>query len=255
MTSPEDRHSSLTNKVLDPMPKAKDLYEEIQSKALSQQARKGLNIDFPQYMTGVEKIKSVFAEPGLGGYVTEKEPTTINLNQRSIFEPLPTVGHEATHVAQNLANKELLKNKDDYSYRLGLGGPLKSFPKNMMIQINENAEKVYQEYKDKDILSSDFSRDQREMMADLQGLEAALPKGQTILDTDIGKKMFPTPELQHFYLQSSLPYTTKMLEYNPSLFGLAVEKARKAIDTFKDEAISKSYADAAMSAFMKLTGK
>jgi len=242
------------------MPKDKDLYADVESKALSPEARKKLNIDFPQYMTGVEKIRSIKTQPGLGGFVNAKEPQVVNLNERSVFEPVSTLGHEATHVAQNLANKDLLKsqqqdNKDFYTYRLGLGGPMMAYPSDKMTEIYKNAEKVYKEYKDKDIFSSQFPTSPKEMMADLQGLEAALPKGQTILDTDIGKKMFPTPELQHFYLQSSLPYTTKMLEYEPSMFGIAVEKARKAMDTFKDEATSKSYADAAMAAFMKLAGK
>jgi hypothetical protein len=242
------------------MPKTKDLYEEIETKSLSPQARKSLNIDFPQYMTGVEKIKSLRAGSNLGGYVKKDEPQTVYLNEKSIFEPVSTLGHEATHVAQDLANKDLYEsqeknNKDFYTYRLGLGGPMMSYPSDKMNEIYKNAEKVFNEYKDKKIFSSSFPNSQSEMMADLQGIEASLPKGQTILDTDIGKKMFPTPELQHFYLQSSLPYTTKMLEYNPSMFSVAIEKARKAIDTFKDEAVSKSYANAAMSAFMKLTGK
>jgi len=242
------------------MPKDKDLYAEVESKALSPEARKKLNIDFPQYMTGVEKIKSIAAGPALGGYVKKSEPQVINLNERSIFEPVSTLGHEATHVAQNLANKDLVKSqekddKDFYTYRLGLGGPMMAYPSDKMNEIYKNAEKVYKEYKDKNIFSSSFPHSESEMMADLQGFEAALPKGQTILDTDIGKKMFPTPELQHFYLQSSLPYTTKMLEYEPSLYEIASAKAREAIQTFKDEAMSKSYADAAMSAFMKLAGK
>jgi hypothetical protein len=238
----------------------KDLYSEVKSKTLSPQARKELNIDFPQYMEGVEKIRSISASPNLGGFVSGKEPTVINLNEKSIFEPVSTLGHEATHVAQKLAENKIQGNlkkdsEDKYAYRLGIGGAVMSYPSDKMTQIYKNAEKVYKEYQDENIFSSDFPKNQREMMADLQGFEAALPKGQTILDTDIGKKMFPTPELQHFYLASSLPYTTKMLEHDPSLYQIAVEKARQAKQVFKDESIHRSYADAAMSAFMKLMGK
>jgi hypothetical protein len=81
-----------------------------------------------------------------------------------------------------------------------------------------------------------------ERLADFAGYEAALPKGTTLLDTEFGKKVFNTPELQRHYLYSVRPKEAKAFPVEDTIF----EKAKEKYHKFRSKVgEGKSYADAA----------
>lgn len=51
------------------------------------------------------------------------------------------------------------------------------------------------------------NRSQEELIANLVGYEGGLPKGTTILDTEVGRRLLPTQrDVDYYFTQSSVPY-------------------------------------------------
>jgi hypothetical protein len=216
------------------------------------------NISLPVYTKEVKQIKPLRASAGLGGFVRADQPGIVNINPNSMFSTQETLGHEAEHLKQIEAKKfiEDAMDKKDYPKNfdiLGVGsaGGYKNLNRSSIIS---DAKKAKEKYKDKYGLSGSFAESEKEFMADLIGLEVKLPKGQSVLDTDIGKDIFNTPEKRHYFLASSFPNTAKMLEIDPNMFLVAAQKAKLAMQEFKDKSLYDSYFNAALSALKKLSG-
>lgn len=214
----------------------------------------GLNASLPIYTKDVKKIEPA-VRFNARGFVQPQNPETVFLTKDAT---LKTLGHEAEHSQQLLSDKFNEKNKikADYIQSAGASWSNKD-AKNAAVrkQIMQSAREAYEKYNDKYKLGSKFDENRMELMADMVGIESTLPTGQSVLDTDIGKEIFDTPEKRRWFLVSSFPNTTKLLEYNPGNYQIAVEKGRQALREFKDRSLHDSYFNAALAAIKKLASK
>lgn len=232
--------------------KASTLYNEYDKGQLAnrytEQDIRDLNISqSPVYLQGVERINPIYSSI-VNGRFYPAYPTEINVavNARN---PLKTTGHEAYH-AQSEQYRKQLGDTSTSIYGLTVNSPYSGFfEKPDRAAFDKRVEDAYNKYGNKYKLGAEFAKRHYETMADLQGIEATLPSGQTILDTDIGKDIFKTKEEKQMYLKSSLPGVMKALEYDPSLWELAKDRADYAARVFKDKATASSYAKAAADAF------
>ena len=214
----------------------------------------GTNLSLPVYTKDVKTIKPAFKRD-LMGYVEAANPQTAFLTQSGTKQ---TLGHEAEHAQQLISEYENWKSGSRYD-RIADHGP-KPYPqkwRNEQVrdELMGAAKKAYSKYEQKYDLSDYFGDMRKEFMADMIGIESTLPLGQSVLDTDIGKEIFDTPEKRRWFLVSSFPNTTKFLEYNPDKYQLAVEKGRQALREFKDRSLHDSYFNAALAAIKKLASK
>ena len=233
-----------------------------------QQGRdQGTNLQFPAYSESVDNIVKDYFRYGLGGFVKHAYPRTVHINKRSVFnDQRKTFGHEATHSQQleyrTWLGKELEKETiPRRTYSMGVGGPVGGYSRvrEMEKVIRARSQQIPVEMDRKYDLGGEFAvsglSTGMEFMADLQGVEATLPAGQTILDTDLGQHLFRTPEERRYYLVSSLPMTQKLLGRKPELFEVAIQKARAAKRAFNNTAISTSYMKAALKAAESIFGR
>jgi len=221
-----------------------------------------INLYSPTYTKDVQQITPFVGAENLGGYIENQSPENANINVKSSAFPnvKKTLGHEAEHSQQVETRKwikEQQKKDPEFITPSLLGTSRNLFYSrniNLSVEINKSAQDAYKKYEKKYELGYNFDKNPSEFMADMVGIESTLPAGSSVLDTDIGKDIFNTPEKRRWYLLSSLPNTTKMLESDPGKFQLAIEKGRQALQEFKDKSLYDSYFGAALSAAKKLFG-
>lgn len=241
--------------------KASTLYNDYDKGQLAnrytEQDIRDLNISqSPVYLQGVQKINPIYSNV-VNGRFYPSAPNEIDVAVNA-NNPLKTTGHEAYHLqSENYAKflNDTGQSKQTNIYGLNKNTPYTGFFSKIDKQdFNKRIEDAYQKYRNKYKLGGEFANTgflgkAHETMADLQGIEATLPSGQTILDTDIGKDLFKTKEEQQLYLKASLPGIMKAVQYDPSLWEVAKDRADYAARVFKDKATASSYAEAAANAF------
>jgi len=207
----------------------------------------------PAYLQGVEKINPIYSNV-VNGRFYPSVPNAIDVAVNA-KNPIKTTGHEAYHL-QSLNYSDFLnssntkatpQNQHSNPYNWNILPPI--YGKRDIQIFQDRVKNAYDTYKDKYSLGGEFAYKPYETMADLQGIEATLPSGKTILDTDIGKDLYKTKEEKQYYLKASLPGVMKALEYDPSLWEIAKDRADYAARVFKDKATASSYAKAAADAF------
>ena len=229
---------------------------------LSPQAIQGTNLAYPQYLQDVNTITPMQANANYGGETLRSVPNTVFINPESYINPRETLAHEAAHVQQHEADRFIQKalKEGNYPRTFSIPGTSNNYivgegkvPIDRTFRdIQKNAKNLSPEIASKYELSKDFTNSPSEFMADMVSFESSLPKGQTILNTDIGKAIFTTPEQRRAYLSASFPNTTKFLEHSPNSFEIAVDKAKMALTEFKDVSLHDSYIKAALAAIKKL---
>lgn len=189
------------------------------------------NINEPQYTRGVSHIVPM-ASPTLGGLYRTAAPNTVYLNPVS-RDPIKVLGHEAFHLQEDAYDKWLKEKK--------ASGEI---PKDVKTYHDLLGDKLVLKGQDKKTLKDlyalrystggQFGDVPYETMADLQGVESTLPTGKTILDTELGKQMLPTKEMQRAYLMTSLPGMRRVLPYEPSAAEVINDKIKAAKEYFKE---------------------
>lgn len=226
------------------------------------------NMSNPAYMAGVGTIRpyNVYTDKegaGIGGYVdSARAPTTVNLSTPFLPDATRVLAHEAAHVQKNIAERQVSadKQKDTASQVLQ-----REERGEQGAALRKQLEKNFQSYVGKMDFGKRFESEiggygtrktsWEERFADLQSLESQLPRGQTLLDTTLGQSVFNTPDLKRYWLQTTLPLQAKALEQNPELQQNFFDKLEIFKNTFKDEAKTRSYTNAALSALKKAMTK
>jgi hypothetical protein len=228
------------------------------------------NMSNQDYLQGVENIRPynmATDEKGQGsyGYVdTFKDPTTVNLSAPYLQDATRILAHESAHVQKNIAERQVSKDKkndttSEFLQRQQRGEEGKTLRKQLETNFT-NYVKTLEEGKQTPNNVGVYgyggkSQSWEERFADLQSLESQLPRGKTLLDTPLGQNVFNTPDLKRYWLQTTLPLQAKALEQNPELEQNFFDKLDIFSKTFKDEAKTRSYANAAMSALKKAMTK
>lgn len=247
--------------LFDLLKNANPMYDEYAkdklAKRYTEQDIRDLNISQnPVYLQGVQQINPAYSSTKRGFY-NPADPYAININPYGEV-PLKTTGHEAYHLQAEDYDKFLKENGLDKTatiYGLNRNSPYLGFFHKMKRQDwDKRVQEVEKKYQKKYGLGGEFGKtgflgSPHETMADLQGIESTLPSGQTILDTDLGQDLFKTKEEKQMYLKASLPGIMKAVEYDPSLWEVAKDRADYAVRVFKDKALANSYATAAAQAF------
>ena len=229
------------------------LYDDYTKRGLASEyapsKTQNLNIGTGQYTQGVGNISPLWSN-GAYGLFNQRYPNEIRVNAGSP-DVLQTTGHEAYHLQADKYSKYLKDTGQENDTTIyGMTAKLPAWGTSIYKEEwRKRLEEADKKYAKKYNLGAEFASRNYETMADLQGIEASLPSGQTILDTDIGKDLFKTKSEQKMYLQSSLPGIMKALEYDPSLWEIAKDRADYAMRVFKDKATASSYAKAAADAF------
>ena len=146
--------------------------------------------------------------PFAGGYVTSNNPNKVYLNPNN---PTPTgIGEIFVHEYQHLLDsvrpngmQSLLENKapQGASYK----NTSEDFEK-----LLKNIDFTYAKYKDKYNLSNDFT--DSGIFAELKRIEATLPVGKNIFDTDIGKDISKgLPYFKAGYFNQTRPKTGEIM--------------------------------------------
>jgi hypothetical protein len=226
----------------------------------------------PAYMVGVGAIRpyDLYTDKegaGVGGYVNSyKAPTTVNLGASPAINATSVLAHEAAHVQKNIVDRQVSadKKQDTASQVLqrdergeqgaALRKQLEKNFVNYVKSLNKEPNRAFeQEVGTYGVFGKSAPWEER--FADLQSLESQLPRGKTLLDTPLGQNVFNTPDLKRYWLQTTLPLQAKALEQNPELQQNFFDKLEIFKNTFKDEAKTRSYANAALSALKKAVSK
>jgi hypothetical protein len=225
-----------------------------------QEKGRGTNLENPVFTQDVNTVTPYYGSPGFGGKVNRNFPGTVFLNPDSSFNPKETLAHEAQHLQQLEAEKFIQKalKEGNYPRNFSIPGVANNYrigdgevPIDRAFRdIRKNAKELTPEMRKKYELSRDFQDDDKEFMADMVSFESSLPNGKSILDTDIGRAIFKTPEQRQAYLVASMPNTTKFLPRETTF----ADKFRDAKSEFKDVASKSSYAKAAVAAAKKTLG-
>jgi len=226
------------------------------------------NMSNPAYMAGVGTIRpyNVYTDKegaGIGGYVdSARAPTTVNLSTPFLPDATRVLAHEAAHVQKNIAERQVSADKQKDTAAQFLQRQERG---EQGATLRKQLEKNFQSYVGKMDFGKRFESEiggygtrktsWEERFADLQSLESQLPRGKTLLDTPLGQNVFNTPELKRYWLQTTLPLQAKALEQNPELQQNFFDKLEIFKNTFKDEAKTRSYANAAFSALKKAMSK
>jgi hypothetical protein len=226
------------------------------------------NMNNPAYVQGVTAVRpyNVYTDKegaGIAGYVdTFKAPTTVNLSTPYLSDATRVFAHEVAHVQKNIADRQVSKDKQNDTIAQALqrstrgeeGAALRqqleanfvNYVKSLNRVPDRGLEKLVGAY---GVMGKNAPWEER--FADLQSLESQLPRGKSLLDTPLGQNVFNTPELKRYWLQTTLPLQAKALEQNPELQENFFDKLEIFRQTFKDEARTRSFANAALSALKK----
>jgi hypothetical protein len=191
-----------------------------------------------------------------GGYHSSDEPDVVNIKNtgREPQHYSQVLSHEGQHLQDYKADEQGIRQ--DWKNRSVLDR-VQSHALRVPQYLNQRAiENNYQAYRDKFIAdnpNNEFPHRQlgayynadapwNERLADLNSIEGNLKRGQRFADTEMGKAVLNTPELQNYYYQSARPLEPKALPYEPSVF----DRIKNASRNFKEKSASgKSYADSA----------
>jgi len=235
-----------------------------------EQQLRSQNISRPDYLKGVSSIDAYNAlqdyynnKQGTSftpGYVSPMNPSVVNIDP-SLSKPqfgmsTPTVlAHEAAHTQELLARKNVAQDKKTQTLYEGLARQAaEERAKEYRKQIQQNFKNYAKDASYEEFLGG--YRDSKsvpwdERLADLQSLEAQLPKGKTLLDTPVGQAIFNTPELKQYWLESSIPLAIKAIPQSPQYQNVVFDKINQFSQLFKDEAKTTGYVQAAMKALQK----
>lgn len=227
------------------------------------------NMSNPAYLQGVTGLRpyDLYTDKegmrGALGYVDPYyQPTVVNLSAPFLQDATRILSHEAAHVQTNLADRQMVKDsKKDTTTQFFQRKERGEQGAELRKQLEQN----FKQYVNKLDFGKRFDSEVgaygtrnttwSERFADLQSLESQLPRGKTLLDTPLGQSVFNTPELKRYWLQTTLPLQAKALEQNPELQQNFYDKLEIFKNTFKDEAKTRSYANAALSALKKAMTK
>jgi len=228
------------------------------------------NMSDPIYLQGVQGIRpyNVYTDKegaGLGGYVDSfRNPYIVNISTPNLPDATQVLAHEAAHVQKNIAERQVSADRKKDTIAQALQRDTRGEQgQNLRSQLEKNFTnyvKTLEEWKQtpRNVGAYGFggkSTSWEERFADLQSLESQLPRGKTLLDTPLGQNVFNTPELKRYWLQTTLPLQAKALEQNPELQQSFFDKLEIFKNTFRDEAKTRSYANAALTALKKATTK
>ena len=199
---------------------------------------KDLNINNPEYTKGVDKIKLFFrssGNPTLGYYKPFADSENIYVAS-DLVQGLPhVIGHEAQHLQDNLAYDQDYADRKNQTFtqRLDrLASERNVNRKALEDEIENNFQKYKQEWQEKNsnnIMANqdrdlgyyassnkNFSSEGKfpERFADFAGIDARLPRGESFLNTPLGKAVFNKPELQEYYNTRVRPFEVKAIPGN-----------------------------------------
>ena len=226
------------------------------------------NMSSPAYLQGVQGIRpyNVYTDPegaGVAGYVNSfRNPNIVNISTPNLPDATQVLAHEAAHVQKNIVERQVSadQKKDTIAQALQRntrgeqGQELRTQLENNFTNYVKTLEEFQQT--PRNVGAYGFggkSTSWEERFADLQSLESQLPRGQSLLNTPLGQQVFNTPELKRYWMQTTLPLQAKALEQNPELQQNFFDKLEIFNKTFKDEAKTKSYFNAAIEALKKST--
>lgn len=222
------------------------------------------NMSNPAYVQGVTAVRpyNVYTDKdgaGMLGYVDPyRSPTVVNISTPNLPDAAQVFAHEAAHVQKGIADRQVFKDKEKdtlaQAIRRSTRGEQGQALRNQLEQNFMNYVNSLEMWQRSPRAVGAYGQQNtswEERFADLQSLESQLPRGQTLLDTPLGKQVFNTPELKRYWLQTTLPLQAKALEQNPELRENFFDKLEIFKQTFKDEARTRSFANAALSALKK----
>jgi hypothetical protein len=224
------------------------------------------NLSNPAYVEGVTGLRPYnrFTEKRAGGalgYVDPwNNPTVINLSAPFLQDATQVLAHEAAHVQKGIADNRVYTDSKKDTLAQALQRKTRGEEGNTLReQLQKNFNKYVQTLEEwqqtpRNVGAYGYGgvdQSWEERFADLQSLESQLPRGKSLLDTSLGQQVFNTPELKRYWLQTTLPLQAKALEQNPELQENFFDKLEIFKQTFKDEAKTRSFANAAFSALKK----
>ena len=206
---------------------------------------KDTNFSRPETTMGVKKFNILKDEDmearNAMGYVKAQDPSQVYLNSNYVnryFSPT-TIAHEAQHTQDFTRQPEPIEN-----YKKWINQYRQS-------QIENNFQKHIQDYPQyQNISGYGHQKDVpwHERIADMAAYESTLPKGQSLVDSDFGKKVFTTPEQRRYYQESVRPMEAKAFPIEDTLY----DKAKEKVKDIKNKA--NQYADSAIGYLLKAEG-
>ena len=225
------------------------------------------NMSSPAYLQGVTGLRpyDLYTDKegmrGALGYVDPRNnPTVVNLSAPWLQDSTRILAHEAAHVQKGIAEKQVYQDsKNDTlaqnSQRNTRGEQGATLRKELEKNFRSYVSTLDRAFDSEVGAYGTRNTTWEERFADLQSLESQLPRGKTLLDTPLGKSVFNTPDLKRYWLQTTLPLQAKALEQNPELQQSFFDKLEIFKNTFRDEAKTRSYANAALTALKKAVTK
>jgi hypothetical protein len=226
------------------------------------------NMSNPAYVQGVTGVRpySTYDDKegkGMLGYVDPfRNPTVVNISTPYLSDAAQVFAHESAHIQKNIAERQVSADKKKDTIAQALQRDTRGEQgQNLRSQLEKNFTnyvKTLDEFQQTPSNVGAYGyggkpQSWEERFADLQSLESQLPRGQSLLDTPLGKQVFNTPDLKRYWLQTTLPLQAKALEQNPELQQTFFDKLEVFRNTFKDEAKTKSYFNSAIEALKKAT--
>jgi len=224
------------------------------------------NLATPAFTQGVTNIDFMSGQNGLG-YVSPSAPTNVNIFPYAEQTP-QILAHEAAHTQAMLANKRRPQPSNVTIPQYNEATAKRDEGSDLQKQLIDNYKNYIQEYvatKGTKNAEADLggyfgnkTAQYDERIADLQSLEAKLPKGQTLLDTPLGKQILNTPELQNYWRQTVTPLDVKAIpnlsKYEKPFWIKSLEKLQNASNVFTQEVRgNKSYASSAVEALKTMS--
>jgi len=224
------------------------------------------NLATPAFTQGVKSINFMSGQNGMG-YVSPSSPEDVNIFPYASQAP-QILAHEIAHTQALLANKRRPQASDVTIPQYNEAKYKREEGSNLQEQLINNYKKYIENYvKTKGTKNAETdlggyfgnkSAQYDERIADLQSLEAKLPKGKTLLDTELGQEILNTPELQNYWRQTVTPLESKAIpnlsKYEKPFWITGLEKIQTAKDVFtQNTRANKSYANSAAEALKTLS--
>lgn len=172
------------------------------------------------YTTGGKEVHPVEGLLTAGGWVDSEYPDQVFMVPDTLKKygktPGKTLGHELAHIQQRGGNRPVA----DFAF--GYPDPTSGKPSYQMVKA------AYDKYAPTHSLGLEFAQKPKEFWADIQGIEAMLPEGKSIMDTDIGKELFNTRERQKMMFANTLMAHPSMYAGDPASLGERVGAIARA---------------------------
>lgn len=178
-------------------------------------------------LSGVKELQLYFGDAGDGGEFDPKYPKAIkaNLNEDT-FNLIGTISHENQHLKDNILGVPNLFSK--------------SFTKGEGLKRSISLDKIYEKYKDRYSLPDDFTK---YPWVHLSAIQAQLPVGKNIFDTDLGKEIASQWSKDSGFseqaVKNELYYAMRPLN-NTYITTQAEEDNKGLLQSFKEWIIEKS---------------